>query len=583
MKECQIPEIEAALKKFDNLLKKKKKTSNKASTSPSSSFDSAHNHEFTVLESYYKSYPLKFLQKIGHRPGPPMKYRFFCWKVILCSESLPYVDPHHLSYERQFCVDPAIDHDIKKDLHRTYPLHPYFTTSVEERFPCSPFRPVFKVFNSSSPSSLPPSSLLPSSLPPSSLPSAYSEPLTKPFFSKPPLHPFKKEGGGGGEGRGGGEGGRGRGGGRGGGGGGGGGGRGDEGRGERDDGERGDEEGEGGGEGGEGGGRGAGGAGAGVGGRAGGVGGDAGGGSKTKIGEGARGLGEAGGDRKNKEDSSRKEAKEKDGREEKGRKRKEEEGRRKEEVMRREGREVSGGRSIERRENLEGGKVKVTFTPLKKSELDRSVEFTQESKGKKQSSVADSLRRRGDENDFFDLEPFLTLPSSFPHPFSIQPSTLPPSSSSRPPFTYNPPLPSSYHPPLPNPLSSFNNPPSLFFNYSSPFPPSSLPPTSLQIPPPPSSKVGERHLYSLLHQIANKYKRIGYCQGMNFVGGFLLMVGGGREDEACLLFERLGVDFRYVNNGGGMKRRREKGEGRIERREEGRGGEERKEGKEERR
>lgn len=51
--------------------------------------------------------------------------------------------------------------------------------------------------------------------------------------------------------------------------------------------------------------------------------------------------------------------------------------------------------------------------------------------------------------------------------------------------------------------------------------------------------LGQDSLFRLLSKLAGKYPNIGYCQGMNFVAGFLLLVSGGNEVEVFYLFEDL--------------------------------------------
>jgi hypothetical protein len=51
--------------------------------------------------------------------------------------------------------------------------------------------------------------------------------------------------------------------------------------------------------------------------------------------------------------------------------------------------------------------------------------------------------------------------------------------------------------------------------------------------------MGQDSLFRLLSKMAGKYPNIGYCQGMNFVAGFLLLVSGGNEVEVFYMLEDL--------------------------------------------
>lgn len=41
--------------------------------------------------------------------------------------------------------------------------------------------------------------------------------------------------------------------------------------------------------------------------------------------------------------------------------------------------------------------------------------------------------------------------------------------------------------------------------------------------------IGQYQLYNILQALSNYYPKLGYCQGMNFLAGFLLLVSGGDE------------------------------------------------------
>ena len=51
--------------------------------------------------------------------------------------------------------------------------------------------------------------------------------------------------------------------------------------------------------------------------------------------------------------------------------------------------------------------------------------------------------------------------------------------------------------------------------------------------------VGQNHLYKVLVALSNYFPHVGYCQGMNFIIAFLLMISGGNELETFWLFVTL--------------------------------------------
>lgn len=54
-----------------------------------------------------------------------------------------------------------------------------------------------------------------------------------------------------------------------------------------------------------------------------------------------------------------------------------------------------------------------------------------------------------------------------------------------------------------------------------------------------SDKFGNQPLFRILKAIAIMFPTIGYCQGMNFIAGFLLLVSGGQEIETFWMFVNL--------------------------------------------
>lgn len=56
-------------------------------------------------------------------------------------------------------------------------------------------------------------------------------------------------------------------------------------------------------------------------------------------------------------------------------------------------------------------------------------------------------------------------------------------------------------------------------------------------------EIGQAALERILSKFAEKHQEIGYCQGMNFIVGFLLIVSGGSEIEVFCCFEVLCKDF----------------------------------------
>ncbi|OMJ81290.1 hypothetical protein SteCoe_18284 [Stentor coeruleus] len=54
---------------------------------------------------------------------------------------------------------------------------------------------------------------------------------------------------------------------------------------------------------------------------------------------------------------------------------------------------------------------------------------------------------------------------------------------------------------------------------------------------------GQIALKRILNKFAHKYGKIGYCQGMNFITGFLLMVSGGKEVEVFAFLEAFYIKY----------------------------------------
>ncbi|OMJ95606.1 hypothetical protein SteCoe_1033 [Stentor coeruleus] len=54
---------------------------------------------------------------------------------------------------------------------------------------------------------------------------------------------------------------------------------------------------------------------------------------------------------------------------------------------------------------------------------------------------------------------------------------------------------------------------------------------------------GQNALYRILSKFSTKYPKVGYCQGMNYIVGFLLIVSGSKEEEVFLLFTKLCEEF----------------------------------------
>jgi Rab-GTPase-TBC domain len=57
-------------------------------------------------------------------------------------------------------------------------------------------------------------------------------------------------------------------------------------------------------------------------------------------------------------------------------------------------------------------------------------------------------------------------------------------------------------------------------------------------------EIGQAALERVLGKFAGKHKDIGYCQGMNFIAGFLLIVSGGSEIEVFYVLEALCEGFK---------------------------------------
>lgn len=54
---------------------------------------------------------------------------------------------------------------------------------------------------------------------------------------------------------------------------------------------------------------------------------------------------------------------------------------------------------------------------------------------------------------------------------------------------------------------------------------------------------GQMALLRILGKFAEEHRDIGYCQGMNYVAGFLLMISGGLEEEVYYFLERFCKQF----------------------------------------
>lgn len=140
-----LKKLLAAIKKWDSYLKKFRKSkqlfnsselplpvqfSNQESCSPSNSFNSSLTFDSTLVQLFYKNNKLRFIYKINHSPGPPMKYRFICWKTLL---NIPngFSDFGYEKFKRQK-LSAEVERDIRKDLHRSYPTQKLFTYREKE-------------------------------------------------------------------------------------------------------------------------------------------------------------------------------------------------------------------------------------------------------------------------------------------------------------------------------------------------------------------------------------------------------------------------------------------------------------------
>lgn len=61
--------------------------------------------------------------------------------------------------------------------------------------------------------------------------------------------------------------------------------------------------------------------------------------------------------------------------------------------------------------------------------------------------------------------------------------------------------------------------------------------------------IGQRQLFNVLKAISLYLPNVGYCQGLNFVVGFLLLVNGGNEIEAFWAFVTIARDPRFLMMG----------------------------------
>ena len=72
------------------------------------------------LREYITANPRKFRKML--KGGPPMQYRWSIWKIFLGPERL-FVEG---LYERLKSIPSDCDRQIRKDLHRTFPLSKIF-------------------------------------------------------------------------------------------------------------------------------------------------------------------------------------------------------------------------------------------------------------------------------------------------------------------------------------------------------------------------------------------------------------------------------------------------------------------------
>ena len=77
------------------------------------------------LKNFYRHHPEKFRERL--RKGPPAAYRWLAWKFmgnrILGKMKGRYENLLTTSHNNEWL------YVIDKDLHRTYPTHPYFSIS----------------------------------------------------------------------------------------------------------------------------------------------------------------------------------------------------------------------------------------------------------------------------------------------------------------------------------------------------------------------------------------------------------------------------------------------------------------------
>lgn len=97
---------------------------NQGSSSPSNSCNSSQTFDSTLIQLFLKSNRNKFIYKVNHSPGPPMKYRFACWKAIL-NIANGFGDYGYEKFRTEKCPH-EVERDIRKDLHRTYPTQQLF-------------------------------------------------------------------------------------------------------------------------------------------------------------------------------------------------------------------------------------------------------------------------------------------------------------------------------------------------------------------------------------------------------------------------------------------------------------------------
>lgn len=74
------------------------------------------------LTNFYETYPELFLSRLSK--GPPPQYRWLAWKVAIAKNLQKTKGLYEELLQKK--ADKECIYDIKKDLNRSFPGHPFF-------------------------------------------------------------------------------------------------------------------------------------------------------------------------------------------------------------------------------------------------------------------------------------------------------------------------------------------------------------------------------------------------------------------------------------------------------------------------